>query len=261
MRACHEGFVDRVVDIVLVQCSADPNVCDPLGYSALMRAAEGGHVSCIEALLCGGAHVNKQHNENGVRALMLASKAGNTEAVKKLLRAGAEINCNDNRGWTPLMFAAINGRTLAVKALIHENANINLVTKDGDTAFDLAVSRGHELTATAIREAIQIIEKNEARKRIQANINQAPTKLRLETKLDWEPEPSYEESLKLLHRCLQSRPEHIPDLVEIAQKWKSAALNKQETDGNPSLGLLAEACVVCLDRPAIAGFFHSDAIM
>lgn len=252
-----------MVDIVLVHCSADPNSCDPAGYTALMRAAEGGHVSCLEALLCGGAHVNDQHKENGVTAVMLAAKSGNTEAVKKLLRAGAAIDCTDNRGWTPLMFAAASARTLAVKALVYENANVNLVSKDGDTALDQAESRGHDLTAAAIREAIQVMQANS--ERLRASLpsgNNATVKALLHHRpTDSPPDPSYEDSLQRLHRCLQSQPEYIPDLVEIAQRWKKAALNRQEEDGKSSLGLAGEACVVCLDSPAIAGLFHSGAVM
>jgi ankyrin repeat protein len=62
-----------------------------------MRAAQEGHIGVVEALVCGGADVNKRNNER-MNALMLASQRGHDAIVKLLIRHGEAHVC----GWESL---------------------------------------------------------------------------------------------------------------------------------------------------------------
>ena len=63
-------------------------VADGFGMTPLMRAAEGGHVAAVEALVKHGARVEAA-DEDGKTALMLAKRNGHKAVVKVLKAHGA----------------------------------------------------------------------------------------------------------------------------------------------------------------------------
>ncbi len=93
MNAAIEGHSDIVQ--VLLNRDADVNMKDDGGWTALMRAAQGGpttikedHNAIVRLLLAKGADVNVR-STNGMTALHLAEYHGHTEIVQLLKKAGA----------------------------------------------------------------------------------------------------------------------------------------------------------------------------
>ena len=79
--------------------------------TALMEAADEGHVEVVRLLLESGADINTQEDYgNGATALMEAAGNGHVEVVRLLLENGADTNTQNNSGRTVLMYAAWGGR-------------------------------------------------------------------------------------------------------------------------------------------------------
>lgn len=90
----------------------------------LIAAAQGGHVSAMEALIQGGAHVDHQGFLNKT-ALFWAVERGYTQAAEALLAAKADPNINDVEGLTPLMLAARAGNARLCRLLLDHQADPN----------------------------------------------------------------------------------------------------------------------------------------
>ena len=85
------------------------------GRTALMEAAENGHMEAIQLLLHAGPNTA---DKNGYTALIVAARKGHTEAAQLLLQADADPNAASNNGETSLMEAAVNGRTKVIQLLL-----------------------------------------------------------------------------------------------------------------------------------------------
>ncbi|MGB8843662.1 MAG: ankyrin repeat domain-containing protein [Aliidongia sp.] len=92
-----------------------PDITDDQGHTALMRAAEHGHIAIIKLLLENGAVINRG-DELGKTALIWAAEGGNGDAIDLLIQSGARIEQATKQGITPLMAAA---RTGQIDAVIH----------------------------------------------------------------------------------------------------------------------------------------------
>jgi len=99
------------------------NAVDHYGDTALMWAANDGHLNVVEFLVEHGANVNA--------------------AATGLIYAG----------FTALIYASEKGYVNMVKYLIKHGANINAKNKNGDTALSIAEKNGHTEVARILREA------------------------------------------------------------------------------------------------------------
>ncbi|CAL1596793.1 unnamed protein product [Knipowitschia caucasica] len=109
--ACYQGFVDVV--IALSQCPyLDPNWQDTEGNTALITAAQAGHVTITNYLLnyyC-GLDIERR-NCHGFTALMKAAMQGRVECVRALMLAGASLDAKDfGRNFTAREWALFTGR-------------------------------------------------------------------------------------------------------------------------------------------------------
>jgi uncharacterized protein len=82
-----------------IAAGVDPNATTDNGsvYTALLRAAGGGHPAVLKVLIAAGADVNFRTTLEGDTALMQAAISGQTECVRILLRAGADPTLRDHR--------------------------------------------------------------------------------------------------------------------------------------------------------------------
>ncbi|KAL5500125.1 hypothetical protein EMCRGX_G011629 [Ephydatia muelleri] len=112
------------------------------GWTPLMWASLGGHVTCVQLLVDRGAQINHQ-DEDRWTALMKASATGQVKCVKVLLDRGAEVNMQDKNGRTALMKASAAGRVECVKVLLDRGAEVNMQDKGGQTALMMAYYSGH----------------------------------------------------------------------------------------------------------------------
>ncbi|XP_026573185.1 photoreceptor ankyrin repeat protein [Pseudonaja textilis] len=108
--ACFRGFKDIV--ILLSKCSyIDVNHQDNDGNTALMVAAQAGHITILNYLLnyYPGVDIEMQ-DDRGLTALMKAAIRGKNDCVAALLMAGADIAAVDPvKGKTAQEWAAMTG--------------------------------------------------------------------------------------------------------------------------------------------------------
>ncbi|HYD17420.1 MAG TPA: ankyrin repeat domain-containing protein [Patescibacteria group bacterium] len=94
--------------------------------------------------------------EESMTALMMAAERGHIDIVRLLLKAGAERDAQESKGFSALMLAAQGGHKNVVDAMLEHSANTALRNKDGDTAATLAAKRGDADTARRINDALKI---------------------------------------------------------------------------------------------------------
>jgi uncharacterized protein len=137
---------DATMVDVLLRAGANPSHAHPEGETPLMAASRAGSVAAVRALLARGADVNAAETFQNTTALMWAANEGHIDVVDVLIEAGAAINrqahvtaLNDRHnadhptgGFTALMWAARNGNEALVRRLVARGADLNL--KNGDAA-------------------------------------------------------------------------------------------------------------------------------
>ncbi|KAM6395090.1 photoreceptor ankyrin repeat protein [Rhynochetos jubatus] len=111
MVACYKGFVDIVP--LLQKCPyINVNQQDEDGNTALMMAAQAGHITIVNYLLnyYPALEVDKR-DPRGLTALMKAAMQGQQDCVATLLLAGADLHVTDPvKGKTAREWAAFTGR-------------------------------------------------------------------------------------------------------------------------------------------------------
>lgn len=94
---------------------------DSNGYTALMAAAEFGHVDCLQTLLSAKAHVDTQNvAKDKITALFLAAKEGWLNCLTPLYARGKRENATFGvtGKHTALSIAALNGHSDCLKVLV-----------------------------------------------------------------------------------------------------------------------------------------------
>ena len=101
------GFVSRFLQYVaegktkdvrrVLGMGLDPNARNADGWTALMKAAEGGHMETAEFLIKMGAEVDAR-NHLGTTALNRAISGGHVDTVGMLLEHGADANARSGFG-------------------------------------------------------------------------------------------------------------------------------------------------------------------
>jgi hypothetical protein len=119
---------------------------------ALVKAPTWGDDSCIvDALLTGGANVDARDKQKAT-ALMNAAEFGHLADLKRLLSAGAAVNLQDVNGDSALIRAARFHQTEAVKALLDAHADL-FVTSSLGTSLDEAAKHDFVDVIDLIRQA------------------------------------------------------------------------------------------------------------
>ena len=94
-------------------------------------------------------------------AIIWAANNGHIETVEALLKIGYDINDQSNNGRSPLLWASYWGHVDMVQYLIDHNANINLIDVDGMTALMLAILHNrHEIIHILINNGANVVIKN-----------------------------------------------------------------------------------------------------
>jgi len=110
------------------------------GRTALLGAAEEGHMEAMQVLLKHGAAVNFQDTA-GFHALYLAAGAcqQNSEPLDFLLKSGASLELKNARGLTALHNACGSGAVEGIKFLLDARADINVKSESGLGPIHVAV--------------------------------------------------------------------------------------------------------------------------
>ncbi|XP_064621436.1 ankyrin repeat and EF-hand domain-containing protein 1-like isoform X2 [Lineus longissimus] len=163
----------------LLDLGAHPDVMDFKGRSSVMRAAEYGHIQCLEVLaksgadmklsdlegkgviffcisptqrhakcleiaLQHGAEVNNK-NKSGKPVFFVACETAmdNQDSCVQLLEKGADPNAiHEATGRTPLMVASQSGSVIVVRAILERGGDVNALDRKGAHAAHYAAKGG-----------------------------------------------------------------------------------------------------------------------
>ena len=100
---------------------------DEDGYTALIWAADNGHLAAVVELLKHPAIDVNCVDLDGHSALTWAVDKGHTELVRVLLGRDLDLNVRDHEGYTPLICATAQARTDIVDLLLKDGRiDVNL---------------------------------------------------------------------------------------------------------------------------------------
>jgi ankyrin repeat protein len=127
--------------LVPKQEKSEINLADEL--TPLMIACQKDEKEIVRILIRASADLNIQ-NKYGDTALHLALKSGNCFIAKLLIASQADLNLQNNLGQTPLMLAASQGDDSIVRELINAKAKIDSKDLEGKDAISYALKQGHQ---------------------------------------------------------------------------------------------------------------------
>ncbi|XP_071086114.1 ankyrin repeat domain-containing protein 50-like isoform X2 [Haliotis cracherodii] len=140
--ACYGGHIGIVRDVI-ANTIIDINSSDMYGRTAMMVAAEHGHIEVFDFLVrkgCDISHIDKEGNN----ILHVACRGGHVEMVEHVLPQGDfDINCKGQYGRTPLMLAAFYGHIDVYDLLCEKGADVSLVDNKGNNTLHVACMGGH----------------------------------------------------------------------------------------------------------------------
>ncbi|KAM7394261.1 hypothetical protein PAMP_021074 [Pampus punctatissimus] len=145
-------------DPLLVHCY------DEDGYTPLHRAAYGGHVDVVSALLVTGSKVNPR-TIDGWTPLHSACRWSRVTVASFLLKHGAELNAQTNGGLTPLHLAAshtssskTDSANMLELLLSQRHLKAGLRSNSGETASELARRCGpHHFLFEMIEDCVSVL--------------------------------------------------------------------------------------------------------
>jgi ankyrin repeat protein len=156
-----QKFVDIAVMLVESK-SIDVNMTitgGPFPISPLFIASQRGHLPVVQALLQGGAVVDKAM-AHGATPLFLASGNGHVPVVQALLQAEADVSKAMDDGATPLFIASQEGHLPVVQTLLQAGADVDKAAGVGCTPLSIASQEGHVPVVQALLQAGADVDKD-----------------------------------------------------------------------------------------------------
>ena len=133
-RTWHEGAGSGCMPLLewSIEHGIDVDVLSSRGLTALLLAANAGHLEAVRLLVDAGANLDVRDARER-SALHHAAVNGDLPLVRFLVDAGASLEARDCRGLTPLMSASENGQLEAVKELVELGADIDALDNEEHT--------------------------------------------------------------------------------------------------------------------------------
>ena len=158
MAATHGNHVDTVA--ALIAAGAGINIRDDLWDNPFLYAGAEGLAEILQLAIEAGADTTLT-NRYGGTALIPAAERGHIEIVKTLLtQSDVDVNHVNNLGWTALMEAIVLGvggdtHQQIVQLLVDHGADISIPDNEGVTPFAHAQSRGYTEIAKILIDAVE----------------------------------------------------------------------------------------------------------
>lgn len=141
-------------NIEMVRLLLESGATFEIGVFHIAIAQSKDQPEIVQLFIEHGADLNqKAEIGNGHTALMYAAEFGHVEVGKLLLANGADINAVDNYNDPALNVAAFHGQLEFAKMLVEMGADLSVRGYANQTALGHAISRGHEDVTTFLREA------------------------------------------------------------------------------------------------------------
>ncbi|XP_046562592.1 putative ankyrin repeat protein RF_0381 [Haliotis rubra] len=130
-------------NLSIVECllpKSEVNSSDYLGRTALMKAAESGHIHVFDFLVSQKLDLElTDHFSNTV--LHFACEGGNVAILEHLLTT-PDLNARGTNGWSPVMVASRFGKSDVFNLLVSKEVNLNLTDEHGNNMLHLAYQGG-----------------------------------------------------------------------------------------------------------------------
>jgi ankyrin repeat protein len=146
LEAAKAGEIDRLNALLGKVVPVDvQDVGDmPWNQTALMYAAQNGHVDAVILLLRAGARVFAKDKDlpgepAGRQPLHYAVRSTSLEVIEILLAAGANPNALDSKGETPVNAAISGGNFEGLKLLLNRGGDIKMKPRK-ESIFHLSVA-------------------------------------------------------------------------------------------------------------------------
>ena len=138
LRACADGHL-HIAKILIEKGKVDLECHSLSGGTALMFAAQGGHVEVMKYLCSKGADVDAR-DYGGSTPFLEAARAGRLASIEYLSGTGkCNISVRDSQGWTALHAAACYGFLECVRVLVQKGLSKGDTDVDGKTPLDWAI--------------------------------------------------------------------------------------------------------------------------
>lgn len=154
--AAREGYTRIVRELVAHDANVDVESESHHHASALMLAAECGHLEACKALIEGGASVNHTAHVNRETALIWACKHGHNAVANCLIEQQCErllLQHRDAAGLTALHHAANGGYEKCVTELFREDVELNAISNE----VCMQTGQGSNHPSPDAREALSVI--------------------------------------------------------------------------------------------------------
>ena len=235
LEAAEEGNELKIKELMLVNVPI--NYANEKGATALILAAQNGHLGVVKILLAHGANVNARATGSmNQSALSTAADKGHDEIVQLLLDHGAAVDLPIANGATPLLIAAENDRLNIVQNLLKHGANVNAqVRLENISALMQAAEFGHssivKLLLTAISNADAAVMRNSSCALLgsigQRGMN-APRDMRIHL------------TQHLIHALVQERMKRVPAMAALQDINGDTAQNIALKYGNAEIANLLD---------------------
>jgi len=163
--AARSGHIDTMRTL-LTQPDINADSKDYRGWTALLEAAVGNHVKCLQILIGAGASIALTNQDGSTaldvatdyghvdcvsllaevdtstdRAVIIAARRGNAACLRVLLEAKASPNVRDDGGRSALMLASAYGYSECSRLLLGAGSNVCQLDKQGNSAVYYACNQ------------------------------------------------------------------------------------------------------------------------